>query len=321
LYVGSGRATLSGTPILSNTATDDGGGVCVSSNSYYTQTAGTIQGNAAADDGGGIYNSGDTIIGGGEIYGNTAPDGSALYQYWNSELTTTAPFTFTGNVYQEYGWFDGDAHPLRIEGDLTLREGLFDAPSDFTLTGPFTHTGGTYHQIQDVTGSNDVGFPKAGGVIVNANGEGDLGSTEVTIRAGIECTTMAGEAVRHCYNISPTTTSNVSATLTFYFWNSEIPGSQTCAAQEAWHWGPGWGIALTRDTTYGTNGRDCTAEPYSVRVKDVSEFSPFVVRESTPNAIIVRSAASQSTAPAYLAVGAAVALGEAVIVLRRRRKA
>jgi LPXTG-motif cell wall-anchored protein len=257
--------------------------------------------------------------GGGGMY---ISRGSAIYQSGGTIIPTT-PITVSGQVYQRGGTFAASSNDLRIEGSLVMTGtgGLFDAPANFALTGPFTHTAGTYHQIQDVTGSGDVGFPKAGGLIVNANGQGDMGSTEVTIRAGEDCTNVAGEAAQHCYNISPTVTSGVSTTLTFYFWDSEIPAGQTCDAQEIWHWGPGWGSALALDTTYGTGGRDCSAEPYSIRVKDVTDFSPFVVKQTVPNAITMRTAVSRSDTPAYLAAGAAVALGGAAIVLRRRRKA
>jgi hypothetical protein len=138
-----------------------------------------------------------------------------------------------------------------------------------------------------------VGFPKVGGIVINANGQ-DLGSTQVTIRSGEECTNPGGQAVLHCYNITPTVSSNVSSTITFYFNSSEIPTGSTCDTLNVYHWhGNSWGSALTLDEP---GSRDCSNLPPSVRVKDVSEFSPFVLKSSNvPTALTLQGLKAQAT--------------------------
>jgi len=194
----AGQATLSGGQFSGNTAERNGGGVCSNSSAIFTQTgASTITLNVAQSSGGGIYATGRVVLSGGHIFDNIAPQGSALSN--RGSVTPTVALTISGDVYQRSGAFNGGSTPLRIEGSLVVAGGVFDAPiGGLTLTDYFTHTGGTYRQTQDINGSAEVGFPKAGGIIVNANSQ-DLGSTQVTIQAGVECTTASGEAVRHCY--------------------------------------------------------------------------------------------------------------------------
>jgi len=186
---------------------------------------------------------------------------------------------------------------LRIQGSLVLEGGVFDAPSGgLTLTDYFTHTGGTYRQTQAVNGSTDVGFPKARGVIVNANSR-NLDSTQVIIRAGAECTSVSGEAVRHCYNITPTNSSGVNATITFYFNSSEIPAGSACDTLNAFRWnGFDWDSPLTLDVTYGSGGHNCAPDPESVRVTNVNSFSPFVLRsgDDAPVAIVLQTLHARS---------------------------
>ncbi|MCP4540906.1 MAG: choice-of-anchor D domain-containing protein [Chloroflexi bacterium] len=260
MYVYDGSTTLSGTQVVSNSAFYDGGGVFVDNS--------------------------NVTLNGGRIADNDAPDGSGVYQDGGA-ITPATALTVTGDVYQVGGIFAGSSHDLRIEGSLRQAGGDFyapDAPNDFALTGPFTHTGGTYHQTQVVTGSSDVGFPKAGGVILNANNL-DLNSTEVAITAGADCTGVtAGDAVEHCYVITPTNSSGGTlvtgrdAIITFYYIDSEVPGGQACAAMEAYHWDSTWNNILTRDGSYGSDGRMCGADPLSIKVTDVMTFSPFVLR-------------------------------------------
>jgi hypothetical protein len=124
-----------------------------------------------------------------------------------------------------------------------------------------------------------------GGLTVNANGV-DLGSTTVTIRGHQDCSTTANETIQRCFNISPENTINRDATITFYFAASEIPSGLNCEALNAYHWnGASWDL-LPLDGTYGTSGRECATEPYSLRVTGVSDFSDFVLKSgNAPTAI------------------------------------
>ncbi len=326
VFVDQGSATLNGTQVDSNSARHGGGVYVDESNATLNVSGGRIGRNSASFGGGGVYiyegsatlsgtqvvsNStffysgggvyvyqGSVTLSGTQIAANDAPNGSALYT--EGTITPTTVLTVTGDVYQAGGRFAGSNRDLRIEGALVLAGGDFYAPNtpnDFVLTGPFSHTGGTYHQTQVVTGSSDVGFPKAGGVILNANNR-DLNSTEVALTAGADCTGMtfgeavAHEAVAHCYVITPTiTTATIflkpDTVVTFYYNDSEIPTNQACAAMEAFRWDSTWNNLLTRDSSYGSGGRMCGGDPLSIRVTGVMTFSPFVLRGLAPEITVL----------------------------------
>ncbi len=97
------------------------------------------------------------------------------------------------------------------------------------------------------------------------------------VRAYQECTTIA-DTVQRCFQISPAALPTGSgATLTFYFYPSQLNGMD-CTNMDVHRWnGSGWDT-LTLDPTYATNGRDCTNKPHSVRVKEVTAFSAFVLK-------------------------------------------
>jgi uncharacterized repeat protein (TIGR01451 family) len=305
VYVAWGSATLSGTQVVSNSASNLGGGGYVSSGSAMLNVSGGEVSNNSANSGGGMFvNEGSTTLSGTQITANDATAGSALYIGGTGTITPTTALTITGNVYQADGRFAGSSHDLRIEGSLSLAGGDFyasDAPDNFALTGPFTHTGGIYHQTQIITGSGDVGFPKAGGVIINANGL-DLGSTEVALTAGADCAGVpAGETVRHCYDITPTKTSGRDAVITFFYRTIERLPGHACAAMEAYRWTGAWDTPLTRDVNYGSAGRLCGSEPQSLRVTGVSTFSLFVLRGPAADVRI-----SKVVTPTVVAPGQAV---------------
>jgi hypothetical protein len=282
VYVNSSSATLtaSGGEIRGNTANYfDGGGVYVDFGTA-TMTNTQIISNTANQRGGGVYigsGSARLSVGAGPIANNVAPSGSGVFQR-DGVITPTTSLTITGQVYQAGGVFAGSSYDLCIEGALYLAGGDFyapDAPADFALTGPFTHTGGVYHQTQDVSGSSDVGFPKAGGVIINA-GTQNLGSTEVALTAGADCAgAPTGETVHHCYLITPTNTTGQDATLTFYYRNDEVPAGHACTTMNAYRWDGTWDNQLTRDTSYGADGRMCGDDPQSIQTMNVATFSPF----------------------------------------------
>jgi len=321
MYVDYGSVTLNETQVRDNHA-DVGGGLCLDSGSatlnitggaintnhalwyggglYIRQGDATLNGTQLLDNvvygvddfapGGGIYISGGgATLGDTQIVANGTDEGSAIYQAGGT-ITPTTPLTITGNIYLYDGLFAGSSHDLRIEGALALAGGNFYAPYEpnvFVLTGAYVHTGGTYHQTKDVNGSSDVSFPKEGGLIINANAQ-DLGSTHVADTANVTCAGITpGNAVKHCYLITPTISTGRDATITFYYRSDEIPAGQSCAAMEAYRWTGAWNAMLTRDTSYGTDGRMCGSNPYSIRVVDVDVFSPFVIHEPKPADISV----------------------------------
>ena len=152
-----------------------------------------------------------------------------------------------------------------------------------TVDGTLTNNGGL-RQTKDVTGSADVTFLSTGGyggLTLNANGS-DLGSTDVTIKGNQDCTTTAGETVRRCYDITPTNTSGLNATLTFYFAGDELSGN-TCSTLDVYHWNST--SSIWESLTTGT--RSCSAEPYSIQATGVSDFSPFALKDdgSAPTSV------------------------------------
>ncbi len=301
MFVWSGSATLSGTQVSNNSASD-GGGVCVAEGS--ATLSGTQVSNNSASSGSevSIYHQGSATLAGTQITANDAPAGIALYT--GGTITATTALTITGDVYQGGGRFEVSSHDLHITGSLRLYKGDFyapDAPSQFTLTGPFTHTSGSYHQTRDVSGSDDVGFPKAGGLIINANGQA-LDSTTVTITAGTDCAGVpVGQAVRHCYDISPDNASGRNATLTLFYRASEMPAGHACAAMEAYRWTGAWDTRLARDGDYGSEGRLCGPDPQSLRATGVSTFSLFVLRGPAVDARI-----SKGVTPAIAVPGQSI---------------
>ncbi len=316
VYIYRGSATLNDTQVLSNTASAGGGVLLYSNTATLSVNGGEISDNAAVYGGGGVYissgavtlngtqvfrntsssyggggvwSSGNVTLSGARIAQNTASPGSAIYLY-SGAITPTSALTVTGDIYQRAGLFAGSNHDLRIEGALVLAGGHFYAPYEpnvFVLTGAYTHTGGTYHQIKSVNGSSPVGFPKEGGLIINANSQ-NLGSTQVVDAANVHCAGVTpGDAVQHCAIITPTLSTGRAATITFYYQSNEIPSGQSCASMEAYRWTGAWDTMLTRDESYGVGGRMCGSDPQSIRVAGVDAFSPFAIHEPKPADILV----------------------------------
>ncbi len=180
-----------------------------------------------------------------------------------------------------------------VLSDTAVVNNLYIAP-DATLTltqdamltvDEWLHVGGTLvndgriQQTKPVNGAADVAFLDSegtyGGVIINANDE-DLGDTLVAIRSNQDCTVIPGETILRCYNISPENNTDRDATITFYFLDDEL-GSVSCEDTEAYHWDGAEWQELTRNTGYGTDGRICAGDLYSIQVENVSDFSAFAV--------------------------------------------
>jgi predicted outer membrane repeat protein len=285
--------TLTQTTLAGNSA-QEGGGIYARSESSLHIEGGQVADNSATHSGGGLYIDGTlpagfvgTVLSGTQITANDAITGSAVYLVGGIKPNT--PLTITGDIYQTGGIFVSSNQNLVVEGTLSLAGGDFyapDTPHNFTLTGAFTHTGGTYHQTQLVNGANDVGFPKAGGVMLNANGL-DLGSTTVTLTADVYCAGLpvnlpvpcpVEPAVRHGYVISPTHTTGRAATITFFYRESEAVTSGSCAAMKVYPWIDALGEPLPRVTSYGDEGRLCGSDPQSVQVTGVDTFPTFILQ-------------------------------------------
>jgi len=105
----------------------------------------------------------------------------------------------------------------------------------------------------------------------------------VSIKGNQDCTTVPGEAVRRCFDIAPATASGRNATITFFFAGSEIPAGQDCDDLNAYRWDGGTWQALTPGT------RACGGDPQSLQVTGVTTFSKFVLKETAPNAVVLRT--------------------------------
>ncbi|MFO7540019.1 MAG: LamG domain-containing protein [Chloroflexota bacterium] len=180
---------------------------------------------------------------------------------------------------------------LTTDGELTIGDWLH-------VAGTLVNNG-RIQQTLPVNGSDDVHFldngGTYGGVTINANSL-DLGSTLVSIRSNQQCTSVPGETVLRCIDISPTTNSNRDATITFYFLQDEM-GLSDCNSVDAYHWdGANWEV-LSLDPSYGVDGRDCSMEPYSIRVTGVTDFSPFVLAvDDAPTSVALLTISSAAAA-------------------------
>lgn len=167
----------------------------------------------------------------------------------------------------------------------------------FSASG-FVHNLGLLQQTQAVSGSSDFPFLASGsygGIIVNPAGI-DLGSVTVAINGAQDCTTVPGETVRRCFEI---TSSNppTDAAVTFFFEDTELSTNQ-CTDLEVFHFvGVAWQVEA-RDPAYGTAGRLCGANPQSIKATGIDSFSSFVLKSlSAPTAIRLEQLSARSGLP------------------------
>ena len=255
-------------------------------------------------------------------------------------INAAGDFTYNGGVFTPQGGtvtLDGSS-PQNMDAagidfnDLTVNSGvtLVDL-SGLKVNGALTNNG-TLQRTQVVNGSSGVNFFTTGGyggVNINAMNS-DLGSTVVKIHGNQDCTTVAGETVQRCFEISPENTTGRQAFIRFYFALSELSGN-TCETLEAYHGtgGNNW-EQLTLDPGYwGDDGRSCTGDglgpPYGVAVREVSDFSSFVLKSGDdPNAVTLarftaRLAGGGNGFVLLLALAALGAVGVALVLQVRRR--
>ncbi len=216
-----------------------------------------------------------------------------------------------------------------VINDLSVSAGSLLNASVYDITvGGVLYNDGMLRQIKNVDGTSDISFFQAGnygGVVLNANGT-SLGLTTVSIWGNHDCTLHVNETVKRCFYIDPANPSGQNATITFFFNNSEIVGTfNACNTLDAYRnvVGNNWGTPLIIDTSY-SGGRICGADPQSLRVKNVTSFSPFALRSANaPTVINLNNLTAQSNA--RIPVGmVAVALGflfmsGGQLYLRRRK--
>lgn len=224
-------------------------------------------------------------------------DLSITRYYTDAVVAANGALTVTNWLTVEKGTFSSSSGYHHVQIDA---EGTLELSDDVTVGGDWHHYGDvqlnghavsftgagpqTLQATQVVSGTGDVPFLEYGhgdGMLVDAQGE-NLGEVTVTVNLNEECTTVAGDVFARCFDIETEHAPTGGATLTFFFYDDEITAGQSCTDAHVYHWtGSAW-EATTLDTGYGTGGRICGAEPYSIRVENVADFSPFVLGEDMP---------------------------------------
>ncbi len=185
---------------------------------------------------------------------------------------------------------------------------------------------GRMQQTRLANGSGDIGYFDTGdygGVLLNPNND-NMGDTTVVIKGNQDCTIAAGDTVQRCFDIAPTTNNTgIDKTVTFFFDESEESGNP-CTSLIPYHYlGNSTWEALTLDTGYGTNGRQCVTNPRSVRAAPVTAFSAFLLNVNAPTAIELVSFSGTTRTGNYIlasALAIALALLGVVFWLRRRNQ-
>jgi len=119
---------LNGGSIVTNTATNHGGGVYVDdAGAVFTQTAGIVGNNTATDSGGGVYiNAGTGLWTGGQVYSNTAYTGGGIYvnggdlTLVDTDIVDNRAFNHAGGAYVAGSTFVTRG---RFEGNESGNEG------------------------------------------------------------------------------------------------------------------------------------------------------------------------------------------------------
>lgn len=277
----------------------------------------------------------NTLWGTATQAGVAAPEGTTIYVARNGQEVgsvqvqagITLPLFYTAQV----SGVAGDLATFRTDDFEFTQVGILAASTaristlapqadeiqrlDLT-TAAFTDT-----QTAPVNGI--VQFQGHGGapsLIIDPAGD-DLGSTTVQVRANQECTTTIADTVQRCFQISPTTPPTGSgATLTFYFYPSQLNG-MVCDVLNAYHWnGSGWDT-LTLDTSYDTDGRECTNKPHSVRVTGITDFSAFALKAGAgPTRVGLTRLVAASEAQGAPPWGFGLVILSAILVAARRRR-
>jgi hypothetical protein len=251
----------------------------------------------------------------------------------NYSINLAEDFTRNGGVFTARSGtatFDGSGtQTLDTDAitfyNLTVNSGAtLVTRRSFSANGTLTNNG-TLQQTKNVvnTGTN---FFSAGGYGGVSFGGADLSSTTVTIKGNQDCTTVPGQTVQRCFDLAPTITT-APVYVQFFFAASELSGND-CDTLNAYHWSGGAWQQLTLDTSWGGDGRVCPgegSEPYSVRVKDVSDFSPFVLKSGGgPTAVelvsFTATPAGDGTVSVGLLLTALLALGGGLAWHKRVRK-
>ena len=170
--------------------------------------------------------------------------------------------------------------------DLTINSGttLDTGTNELTVSGTLTNNGVLKHTTpsQNVTtGGGTVAFEDARGIVttqIQSTGTNNLGSTNIVVQANnapASCgvNRFTSNMVLRQFNLTPTNTSSIAATVRLYFAPGEL-NSLDAGSLKMYHCnGTAW-EKLDGTYTYGTDG----ASGYAyVELPGVTSFSPFAL--------------------------------------------
>ena len=182
-----GKFTMSGGTIGGtaagdkNTATSNGGGVCIDSTSgTFKMTGGKISGNTANASGGGVStNSGTFNMIDGEISGNktegTSNGGGGVYVGSNGKFTLSGNGKISGNTAPNgggvYAASNGTNYFTMSGGEISGNKANTNGGGVFVITGKFTISGGTIYGTNESNASlrNTASSSSSSGAAVYVN--------------------------------------------------------------------------------------------------------------------------------------------------------
>jgi hypothetical protein len=194
-----------------------------------------------------------------------------------------------------------------------------------TIDGTLTNNG-TLSQAANVPASGTTRFlhiqdstatpaDKYFGVDITPDSS-SMGTTTVTIKGNQTQCNTGDQLIHRCFDIAPTTSS--SATVRFWYLNSER-NSQATGSMKIYHWdNPGWSTLTLASTPRGTVGS------YEwVEAVNVSSYSPFGLSDGDPDdptAVTLQSFSAQpdGTALFTLIIIMGLLLSSAFIIRQRK---
>lgn len=209
-------------------------------------------------------------------------------------------------------------HDLVIKAAASLDHTIYD----LNITGTMNNRGVT-SRTKTLNG-NEESFLLIGGhpgvhispisEPVSTQAVSELGDTSVSIEGGHSCNN-AGSSIARCYDIVPDTAA--PADIAFYFSAADL-GDQVCEDLALYKYTEDtWQLVVGADSADIVH--NCDMANFSVVVKGITEYAPFLLSDSIPTAINLNSftaAASAPLSPIILTFGL-LALS-ALVVLRRR---
>jgi len=169
-----------------------------------------------------------------------------------------------------------------------------------TVAGTLTNNG-TLQQTQTVGSNTDFlkigngsgGFSYYGVNIANGSG---LGSTTVSVSGNQTCSQANGYPVKRCFGVTPTT--QAAADIKFYYQQTEMQNGQTYNTLNVWNYHNSQWNSVTR----GTDSGSCNPSAINCFVEGtgISTYSPFALKNTSPQAVTMADFSAAQTGDAVL---------------------